>query len=114
MAQIFPPVPWSLGPKGLIIDINDTESVSRQIYFLLNIKRIFCMRNGEIEGKPLVFPAAQEVTVSDFAGSLGKRMLDGFSRAIVVESDTTMPKGQIVGLDHKLGDGDKVELVGLR
>jgi ribosome-interacting GTPase 1 len=72
------------------------------------------MRHGEIEGKPLVFPADQEVTVSDFAGSLDKRMLAGLSRARVVGSDTTMPRGQIVGLDHKLGDGDKVELVGLR
>lgn len=108
---------WQADIEGgdlAVIDINDTESVSRQIYSLLNIKRIFCMRNGEIEGKPLVFPATQEVTVSDFAGSLGKRMLDGFNRARVVESDTTMPKEQIVGLDHKLGDGDKVELVGLR
>jgi hypothetical protein len=25
VAQIFPPVPWSLGPKGLIIDKNSLE-----------------------------------------------------------------------------------------
>lgn len=107
---------WRTDMEGVnlaTIDINDTESVSRQIYLLLNIKRIFCMRRGEIEGKPLVFSADQEVTVSDFAGSLGERMLEGLSRARVVDSDATMPRGQIVGLDHKLGDGDKVELVGL-
>jgi ribosome-interacting GTPase 1 len=108
---------WQTSMAGVdldTIDINDTESVSRQIYFLLNIKRMFCMRHGEIEGKPLVFPADQQVTVSDFAGSLDKRMREGLSKARVVEGDATMPRGQIVGLDHKLGDGDKVELVGLR
>jgi len=54
------------------------------------------------------------VTVSDFVKSLDKRMLEGLIRARVVDSDTTMPRGQIVGLDYNLDDGDAVELVGLR
>lgn len=108
---------WKPNMEGVnlaVIDINDIESISKQIYFLLNIKRIFYMRHGEIQGKPLVFSADQEVTVSDFVKSLDKRMLEGLSRARVVDSDTTMPRGQIVGLDYNLDDGDMVELVGLR
>jgi len=51
---------WKPNMEGVnlaIIDINDIESISKQIYFLLNIKRIFYMRHGEIQGKPLVFSA---------------------------------------------------------
>jgi len=51
---------WKTNMEGVnlaVIDINDIESISKQIYFLLNIKRIFYMRHGEIQGKPLVFSA---------------------------------------------------------
>lgn len=105
---------WKTSMEGVnlaVIDINDIESISKQIYFLLNIKRIFYMRRGEIQGKPLVFSADQEVTIFDFVESLDKCMLEGLSRARVVDNDTMMPRGQIVGLDYKLGDGDTVELV---
>jgi len=97
-----------------VVDINDIESISRQIYTLLNVKRIYYMRHGEIQGKPLVFSADQEVTVLDFVESLDERMLENLKRARVMASDTAMPSGQIVGLDYRLGDGDTVELVGLR
>lgn len=48
-----------------VIDINCIELISDQIYSLLNIKRIFYVRHGEIQEKPLVFPADQEVIVFD-------------------------------------------------
>ena len=107
---------WKTDMEGInlaIIDINDTESISENIYTLLNIKRIFHVRYGEIQGKPLVFSADEEVTVSDFIKSLDKRILESFKRARVIHSDTTMPREQIVGLDYKLIDGDTVELVSL-
>ena len=108
---------WKTDMEGVnlpVLDINDVESISTQIYTLLNIKRIYHMRYGEIQGKPLVFSADQEVTVFDFVGSLDKRMLENLKKTRVITSDTTMPGGQMVGPDYKLGDGDKVELVGLR
>lgn len=105
---------WKTNMEGLnlaVIDINDIESISERIYFLFNIKRIFYLRHGEIQGKPLVFAADQEVTVSDFIERLDKRILDSFQRARVIHRDTTMPGGQTVGLDYRLSDGDMVELV---
>ena len=33
-----------------VVDISDTESISKEIYALLNIKRIYYTRHGEIEG----------------------------------------------------------------
>jgi len=99
------------GVNLAVIDINDIESISEQMYSLLNIKRIFYVRHGEIQGKPLVFSADQEVTVFDFIKTLDKRILESFKRARIIHGDTTIPRGQTVGLDYKLDDGDMVELV---
>lgn len=59
---------WKTSMAGInlaVIDINCIELISDQIYSLLNIKRIFYVRHGEIQEKPLVFPADQEVIVFD-------------------------------------------------
>ena len=105
---------WKTDIEGIclaVVDINDIESISKRIYSLLNIKRIFSVKHGEIQGKPLVFSADQEVTVFDFIKSLDKRILTSFKRAKIIHSETTIHGEQIVGLDFKLGDGDMVELV---
>ena len=92
-------------------DINDIESISKHIYSLLNIKRIFSLRRGEIQGKPVVFSADQEVTVADFIKSLDKRIQPNFKRARIIHCDATIPGVQAAGLDYKLDDGDIVELI---
>ena len=97
--------------KVAVIDINDIESIKERIYALLNIKRIFYMRHGEIQGKPIVFSADQEVTVSDFIKNLDKRLLEGFKRARIIHGDSMTPREPTVGLDYELHDGDTVELV---
>jgi len=107
-------VSWEAEMEGenlAVIDINDIESISEQIYTLLNIKRIFYMKDGEIKGKPLVFSADQEVTVLDFIKNLDKRILASFKRAKVIHGDTTVYGVQVVGMDYTLDDGDMVELV---
>ena len=99
--------------KGIdltVVDISDTKSIVEQMYLLLNIKRIYCIKNGRIEGQPLVFPANQEVTTGHFIERLGKRFLQKFNRARITGVSAKY-EGQIVGLEHALHDGDKVELM---
>jgi len=99
------------GGNLAVIDINDIEAISVQIYSLFNIKRIYSLRNGEVQEKPLVFSADQEVTVFDFIKELDKRMLSDFKRAKITHNDTAIHGVQIVGLDYKLSDGDVVEIL---
>jgi ribosome-interacting GTPase 1 len=95
----------------VVADINDIEFISERIYSLLNIKRIYLVRHGEIKEKPLVFPADKEIKVSDFVYNVDKRILGRFKRARVVHDDMTIPEVQAAGLDYKLDDGDTVEII---
>ena len=97
--------------EGLeIIGISDFDTISEKIYSLLNIKRIFCIRDGKTQENPPVFPADREVTVSEFIAAIDKRLLPGFRRARVVHADADAPLIQAAGLDYVLADGDTVEI----
>ena len=99
---------WShLGGDGVnVVDINSVEAVGAEIYRLLGIQRMYCFRDGQVEGNPITFPLGIDVTVGDFADNLGITRVKG---AKIYGLDTSF-EGQKVGLSYVLNDGDKVWL----
>jgi ribosome-interacting GTPase 1 len=94
-----------------VLDINDKDSISGEIYRLFNIKSIYFALHGEIQEHPRVFPAYQEVTVLDFINSLDKRLIQRFKRAKVIHTDPSTPDTLAAGLEYKLNEGDVVEII---
>ncbi len=94
-----------------VVDINDIGSVSKCIFELFNLQSIYLLLNGEVQEKPQVFPAEQEVTVYDFINSLDKRLLKRFKRVKISHNDASIPDVQSAGLEYKLADGDTVEII---
>lgn len=89
-----------------VVDINSNEGFGSEVYRLLNIKRVYCSRNGKIEGTPLTFPMDLEVTVQDFARRLGMTKVKGAK----LYGPHSQFDGQTVGLSYVLNDGDMVWL----
>lgn len=89
-----------------LVDINLPADIGEEVYKLLNIMRIYCFKNGKVDGDPVIFPRNQEVTVEDFSKKLG---LSRVKRAKIFGGSKTY-RGQMVSLDYKLNDGEKVDL----
>jgi ribosome-interacting GTPase 1 len=94
-----------------VLDINDKDSISEEIYRLFNVKRIFPAMRGEIQEHPRIFPVKQEVTVHDFINSLDKRLTKRFKRAKIIHADSSVQDAQSAGLEYALNDGDIVEII---
>ena len=92
------------------VDVNDIEAITDRIYHLLNIQRIYCLKHGKIDGKPVVFHRNEEVAITHFIEHLDRRLSKAYHRAKIY-GESSMYDGQIVGLDHVLSDGDRVELI---
>ncbi|MFH0874759.1 MAG: GTPase [archaeon] len=93
-----------------VVNIGNINALENVIYSLLGIQRIYSYRNGQVEGKPMIFSTSESLSVGDFALSLDRRNKGKFSGAKLF-SEHAFYDGQRVGLDYKLHDGDKVELV---
>ncbi|MBW2996184.1 50S ribosome-binding GTPase [Candidatus Woesearchaeota archaeon] len=91
-----------------VVDISSPTDIGDEIYRLLNIRRVYCFKNGQVDGDPLIFPRNQEVTVGDFAKKIGLGK-DKIKGAKIFGSSTTHD-GEMVGRDYVLNDGDKVNL----
>lgn len=89
-----------------VVDIDSLDQIGSEIYRLLNVMRVYCFKDGSIEGNPVVFPVGQGATVRDFAEKLG------FSRpkGARIFGSSNAYDGQSVSLDFKLDDGEKVNL----
>ncbi|MDO8570962.1 MAG: GTPase [Candidatus Daviesbacteria bacterium] len=92
------------------LNISDKYSITEHIFSLLNVKRIYSFRNDQIGEKPFVFPLDQRTSVFDYITRLDKRLLVHHNKAKIFGSSAKY-EGQIVGFDHLLLDGDKVELI---
>ena len=91
-----------------VSNIGDTESVMHHIYQMFNIKRVYSLAG--VKNTPLLFPADQMVSLSDFIEKLDRRFVKLFTRARI-SGPSAKYERQIVGLDYLLSDGDKVELI---
>ncbi len=87
-----------------VVDIDSPTDIGEKVYRLLNIMRIYYLKDGEIHGDPLVFLRNQEITVEDFGKKLDLSKIKGAK--IFGSSDTY--DGQMVGLDYRLSEGEKV------
>jgi ribosome-interacting GTPase 1 len=94
-----------------VLDINDKDSISEEIYRLFNIKRLFLALRGKVQEHPRIFPVEQEVTVLDFINSLDKRLIKRFKRAKIIHADSSVQDAQSAGLEYILNDGDIVEII---
>jgi len=93
--------------EGLnVVDINSNEGIGSEIYKLLNIQRMYCFKNNQIKGDPVVFPLSQQITVQDFANRLGMKK----ARSAKIYGPQYPSEGQNVGLSYILSDGNKVLL----
>ncbi len=90
--------------------VDDVEAVKAVMYRLLGIRRVYCLKRGEVQGRPLVFGTGEPTTVADFIERLDKRFVGRYRRARIAGSSAKFD-GETVGTDHELGDGDRVELV---
>jgi ribosome-interacting GTPase 1 len=83
------------------------ESVGSSIYSILGKMRIYTKVPGQKpESKPLVLPEGS--TVKDVGKSLHRRFVNNFRFARVWGHSVNFG-GEMVGLNHSLGDGDVVE-----
>jgi|GEM_PF-1622689 len=89
-----------------VVDISSLTEFGYETYRLLNIMRIYCFKNGKIDGNPVVFSKWEEPTVTDFANKLG---LKNFKYAKIFENKNDN-NGKLVGLDYKLKEGDLITL----
>ncbi len=89
-----------------VVDMNSIGEIGAEIYRLLHIQRIYCFRNGKVEGNPLTFPLGNDITVKDFADKLGMNRVTG---AKIYDPDNSL-EGQLVGLSYVLKDGNGVWL----
>lgn len=87
-----------------VVDINSPTDIGEEVYRLLNIMRIYCFKDGETDGDPLIFSRNQEITVEDFGKKLGLSKIKG---AKIFGSSNTYD-GRMVGLNYRLSDGEKV------
>ncbi len=85
----------------------DFGKVIEEIWKRLGIKRIYTKSRGKIAGKPIVFTG--DVSIRDVCERIHEEFLERFRYAKVWGSSVKFP-GQRVGLDHKLEDGDIVEI----
>jgi ribosome-interacting GTPase 1 len=84
------------------------ESIGRHIFSSLDIIRVYTKQpNGDVAEKPLVL--RKGATVRDVAESVHSRILKGFKYARVYGKSVKF-NGERVGLDHRLEDGDVVEI----
>jgi len=88
------------------VDISSPEAVGEEIYRLLGIKRVYCVRDGKRDGSPLIFSKDQDVTVRDFVDRLGLNTSRMKNARIYGSLD--IPDGRIIGMDYVLKDGDGV------
>lgn len=94
-----------------VLDISDTTDVNDMIYSMLNIQRIYSVKEGVIQDKTEVFPADRKVTVLDFINGLDKRLASRMKRVRILHHDESVPDIQSAGMEYELHDGDKVEVV---
>ena len=89
-----------------VLNMNSLSNIGEEIYRLLGIMRVYCFKNGEIDGAPIVFPKNKVVTVKDFGKKLGMKKIRGAK----IFGSSNAYDGQVVGLEYKLADGEKVSL----
>ncbi len=87
-----------------VVDMNSPTDIGKEVYRLLNIMRIYCFKDGEIHRDPVIFSKHQEITIEYSAEKLGLSKIKG---ARIFGSSNTYD-GQMVGLDYRLNDGEKV------
>ena len=87
-----------------VVNINSPTDIGEEVYRLLNIMRIYCFKDGEIDGDPLIFSRNREITVEDFGKKLGLSKIKG---AKIFGGSNTYD-GRMVGLDYRLSDGEEV------
>lgn len=101
---------WSLFSHALpVAPAGDAAVVGEIIYRLLGIMRIYSVQGNAVDGRPCVFPAG-DVTVREFALALDKRYAQRFHKAEITGASADFD-GQVVGMDHRLRDGDRVRLI---
>ncbi|MGB9725133.1 MAG: TGS domain-containing protein [Fervidicoccaceae archaeon] len=84
------------------------NDIGRKIFESLEIIRVYTKQpNGDVAERPLILKKG--ATVKDVAEAVHSKMLRGFRYAKIYGKSVNYP-GEKVGLDHKLEDGDVVEI----
>lgn len=85
----------------------DKEKIIRTIWYRLNKIKVQTRTHGKIARKPITLKKG--ATIKDMAGIVHKDFLRKFKHAKVWGNSAAFP-GQTCGLQHKLKDGDIVEI----
>ncbi|MGC9114427.1 MAG: TGS domain-containing protein [Fervidicoccaceae archaeon] len=84
------------------------NDIGRKIFESLEIIRVYTKQpNSDVAERPLILKKG--ATVKDVAEAVHSKMLRGFRYAKIYGKSVNYP-GEKVGLDHKLEDGDVVEI----
>lgn len=91
-----------------VLDDDSLASLKSAIWELTGLTRIFLRKNGEVDRRPLAMQP--DATVADVAGEIHKDVGVRCRGARVWGASAFFP-GQRVGRDHRVADGDVVEIV---
>lgn len=90
-----------------VLDDESLEALKHAAWRLTSLIRVFVRSRGETAPTPLALPA--DATVLDVARSIHGDLVQGFRGARVWGASTRF-EGQQVGRDHRLQEGDVVEI----
>ena len=96
-------------PELLQVNISDDTAIATATYNFLNIMRVYSFRDGEVDGLPVVFSNQSIVTLRDFADKFDKSGRKGFKKGKLFSENASF-RGQTIGMDYELSDGDKIWL----
>lgn len=84
------------------------ENLISAIWDLVGLMRVFSKQSEKQDDRPFIIPKGS--TVRELAAHIHKELEQNLQRAVVWGPSAKFP-GQVVGKDHILQDGDRVELV---
>lgn len=91
-----------------VLDDDSLETLKEAIWGLTGLMRVFLRHGGETAAEPLALPEC--ATVLEVAASIHNDLVVAFRAARVWGPSARFP-GQQVGRDHRLRDGDTVEVL---